>query len=90
MSDEVREMLDSTNFEFKDVDENGNEVIMTLSEAMESLNNDNWELGREIIRLQTRIDKAIEYIQCGLSGDEIGDRAFVDENKLLDILRGEE
>lgn len=40
MSDEVREMLDSTNFQFKDVDENDNEIIMTLSEAMESLNNE--------------------------------------------------
>ena len=99
MSDEVREMLDSTNFQFKDVDENGNEIEMTLSEAMESLNNTNWELAKENENLQQRIDKAVEYINkyeyqkyCPSPYEK--DKYIMREEKegqdLLDILRGDE
>lgn len=90
MSDEVRKMLDSTNFEFKDVDENGKEVIMTLSEAMESLNNENWKLARENIRLLTRIDKAIEYIINHTQSTAHLEMDTKSTKELLDILRGEE
>lgn len=43
-----------------------------------------------IDELETKIDKAIEYIKCGIKGDLENDRAYVDENALLDILRGED
>ena len=95
MSDEVRELLDSTNFQFKDVDEDGNEIEMTLSEAMESLNNTNWELAKENKNLQQRIDKAVEYInhewfkreQIGIAPLQF---SYEELQNVLDILRGDE
>ena len=102
MSDEVREMLDSTNFQFKDVDEDGNEIEMTLSEAMESLNNTNWKLAKENVRLQNIIDKIrklrnanthvenIYYAEGVLLNEPYCDIENVDNEELLDILRGDE
>ena len=36
---------------------------------------------------KSRCEKAIEYIKCGLTGDLENDRAYVDENYLLNILQ---
>lgn len=43
-----------------------------------------------IASLQQRIDKAISYIKCGIKGDINDDRAYIDENALLDILGGKD
>lgn len=40
--------------------------------------------------LLSRIDKSINYIKCGIKGDLNDDRAYTDENALLDILQGSE
>ena len=62
MTKEIKEYLDSANFRFKDVDENGNETELTLSEEIENLIDNNKKLADYIINLQTRIDKAIEIL----------------------------
>ena len=41
------------------------------------------------LELSMRINKAIEYIKCGITGDLENDRAYVDENALLNILKGD-
>ena len=45
-------------------------------------------LKQENKRLNNIINKAVEYIKCGITGDLENDRAYVDENALLDILQG--
>lgn len=52
MNDEVKEYLDKSNYKFKDVDENGNEVEMSLSEMIQSLLDTNERLGDYITNLQ--------------------------------------
>lgn len=37
---------------------------------------------------KSRCEKALEYIKCGITGDLENDRAYVDENALLNILNG--
>ena len=37
MNEKIKEYLDSNNLKFKDVDENGNEIEMTLSEMFQNL-----------------------------------------------------
>ena len=51
MNEKIKEYLDSSNFKFKDVDENGNEVEMSLSEMLQDLIETNNRLGIEIERL---------------------------------------
>ena len=71
------------------------EAHTKLQEELENLKNTNEEhrilngkLREENKDLQQRIDKAINYIKCGIKGDLNDDRAYVDENALLDILQG--
>lgn len=52
MNEEIKEYLDSANFKFKDVDEDGNEIELTLSEEMENLIDNNKRLADYIINLQ--------------------------------------
>ena len=70
------------------------EAHTKLQEELENLKNTNEEhrilngkLREENKDLQQRIDKAINYIKCGIKGDLNDDRAYVDENALLDILQ---
>lgn len=46
------------------------------------------EQHEKYINQEEKINKAIEYIKCGITGDLENDRAYVDENALLDILQG--
>lgn len=48
MNEKIKEYLDSSNFKFKDVDENGNEVEMSLSEMLQDLIETNNRLGKEL------------------------------------------
>ena len=48
MNEKLKEYLDSSNFKFKDVDENGNEIEMTLSEMLQDLIETNNRLGKEL------------------------------------------
>ena len=74
--------------------ENAMDMNTKLQEELENLKNTNEEhrilngkLREENKDLQQRIDKAINYIKCGIKGDLNDDRAYVDENALLDILQ---
>lgn len=48
MNEKLKEYLDSSNFKFKDVDENGNEIEMTLSDLLQDLIETNNRLGKEL------------------------------------------
>ena len=48
MNEKIKEYLDSNNLKFKDVDENGNEIEMTLSEMLQDLIETNNRLGKEL------------------------------------------
>lgn len=70
MSDEIKKYLDSANFKFKDIDENGVEKELTLSETIEKLIEDNKRLVDYITNLRqvkedykSRVEKAVEYIK---------------------------
>lgn len=56
MSDEIKKYLDSANFKFKDIDENGVEKELTLSETIEKLIEDNKRLVDYITNLQQELE----------------------------------
>ena len=64
MNKEIKEYLDSANFKFKDVDEEGNEVELTLSEELEKLIEDNTKLANYITNLQEENKKLNEVIEA--------------------------
>lgn len=57
MNEEIRKYLDSANFKFKDVDKNGVEVELTLSEVIDNLIENNKKLIDYINRLQNENEK---------------------------------
>lgn len=70
MDNEIKQHLDSAGFKFIDIDENGIEKKMTLSEMVESLIENNKKLdnllyqkSKEIEQLKTIINNAIKYIK---------------------------
>lgn len=69
-----------------DLDEVKNAVFDTIQE-LEEANDIN---ATRVIELQQKIDKAISYIKYGIKGDLNDDRAYIDENALLDILGDKE
>lgn len=120
MNNEIKEYLDSANFKFKEVDEEGNEVELTLSEEMETLINNNKMLANIVTNLQeenenlkervqigqnaflslnSKIDKAIEYINKHCVNDRLSEKVgykcytMADTNeleKIIKILKGED
>jgi predicted RNase H-like nuclease (RuvC/YqgF family) len=70
MNDEIKEYLDSANFKFKDVDEDGNEIELTLSEAIENLIDNNKQLADCITNLQQ--EKEDYKSRCEKASDKLG------------------
>ena len=56
MNDKVKEYLDSSNFKFKDIDKNGNETELTLSEVIDDLVENNKRLVDYIINLEKQLE----------------------------------
>ena len=52
MKEEIKEYLDKSDFKFKDIDEDGNEIEMSLSEMIQDLLDTNKRLGDYITTLQ--------------------------------------
>ncbi len=62
MNDEIKKYLDSANFKFKDIDEKGKEVELTLSQVIENLVENNKKLGDYITNLQEELQESNESI----------------------------
>ena len=57
-------------------------------DMQEKLNKSLEEMYKKYNDYKSRCEKALEYIKCGITGDLENDRAYVDENALLNILNG--
>lgn len=60
MNNEIKEYLDKSNYKFKEIDENGNEIEISLSEMLENLLDTNKRLSDCITNLQEENKKLLQ------------------------------
>lgn len=63
MDNEIKQHLDSAGFKFKDIDENGIEKEMTLSEMIESLIENNGKLGDLLCQKSKEVEQSNNKLQ---------------------------